>query len=274
MHRHAARARIHARAVAPSRMGRHAASSIARDPSHLHADRQSRRDVRAHPRESERRRSDAQRAAKRRGTRAVSGGRPAHRAVAAVVSRAGGWPHGSGERGAAFGRRGATDVAAAQLRARLSFGIRLGRQHLVSVRAHRASNGASAGNVSAEDDVRGVVSASRLRIRAAEPSISAARRSVGLRVRPLARAQHLSADDARTRLMALDPQESDADVLASRHLQSDQGASHATRVAASSELLRFPYARRVFVAALAAERRIPRGRVAARARALATPGTS
>ncbi len=42
----------------------------------------------------------------------------------------------------------------------------------------------------------------------------------------------------------LDPQEPDAAFLAPRHLQSDQGASHAARAAASSELLRFPHAPR------------------------------
>ena len=58
-------------------------------------------------------------------------------AVAAVVSRQPRRIDGTGKRGAPLGRRGRTDVAAVQLRARLPFGLRLGRQHLVSLRPHR-----------------------------------------------------------------------------------------------------------------------------------------
>ena len=190
------------------RMGRSAQRAIAVDPARLHADRQSRRHVGAHAFEPERRRPDAQRAAKRRRARAVSRGRAAHRPLAAVVSRQRRRVDGSGERGAAVGGRGGADLAAAQFRARLPFRLRLGRQHLVSLRAHRAPDAASRRDVPAEDDVRAVVSASRLRVRAAEPPVSVARRPVGLRVRPVARAEHLPADDARTRLVALDQEES------------------------------------------------------------------
>ena len=59
--------------------------------------------------------------------------------LAAVVSRQRRRVDGSGERGAAVGGRGGADLAAAQLRARLPFRLRLGRQHLVSLRAHRSA---------------------------------------------------------------------------------------------------------------------------------------
>ena len=55
-------------------------------------------------------------------------------------------------------------------------------------------------DVPAQDLVRAGPPAPRLRLRAAEPAVPAARRPVGLRLRPCAGAQPVPADDARTRL--------------------------------------------------------------------------
>src|SRR4051794_5670968 len=170
--------------------------------------------------------------------------------MAAVVSRTRRRADGAGGRRAVAGGRNATGHAAVEHRAKLPLGLRLQRQHLVSLRANPQANAAFAGDVRAEDDVRTRASASWLRVRAAEPPVSAAWRSVGLRIRPRAVTARLLAHDAGTRLVAMDQEEPATVVFASGDVQSREGASHRARVAASCEPARLPGARRVFSAAL------------------------
>src|SRR5471032_3570012 len=124
--------------------------------------------------------------------------------MVAVVSRSG--PRFSGTRECCLARcrEAGVDDTPAEPCARLSFRLRLGRQHLVPLRANQAANAPSPRDVSAQDHVRTSLSASRLRIRTAKPSIPASRRSVGLRLRPDARAQRIPPDAPGTGFMALD----------------------------------------------------------------------